>query len=114
MTVGRHNLSRRALLGAGVAAAAVVATGTGAAPAEPEQTATDGSCEPPAPRSPRIDIVCGECGGSNVSRDAWADWSVEEQDWVLGAVFDYGHCQDCDGESSLEEVELPPQLSPTG
>lgn len=114
MDVGRHNLSRRALLGAGAAAAAVAATGTGAAPPEPAQTETAGSAELPTLRTPRIDIVCGECGGSNVSRDAWADWSIEEQDWVLGAVFDYGHCQDCDGESSLEEVELPPQPSPTG
>lgn len=54
----------------------------------------------------RIDIICGTCGGRNVSRDAWADWDVNAQDWVLGAVFDYGHCHDCDGESSLEEVEL--------
>ena len=56
--------------------------------------------------NPKIDIVCGTCGGNNVSRDAWADWDAGKQEWVLGAVFDYGHCHDCDGESSLEEVEL--------
>jgi len=54
----------------------------------------------------KIDIICGTCGGRNVSRDAWADWDTRTQEWVLGAVFDYGHCHDCDGESRLEEVEL--------
>lgn len=54
----------------------------------------------------RIDIICGTCGSKNVSRDAWADWDVHTQQWVLGAVFDYGHCHDCDGESRLQEVEL--------
>ena len=44
--------------------------------------------------------------GNHVSRDAWADWDAGEQEWVLGAVFDYGHCHDCDGEASLEGVEL--------
>jgi hypothetical protein len=74
---------------------------------------------PPAPpvrqrSAPLIDIVCGECGGNNVCRDAWAVWDLDEQDWVLGAVFDDGHCDDCGGEARLEEVELPPQPSRTG
>jgi hypothetical protein len=56
----------------------------------------------------RIAIVCGTCGSDEVSRDAWADWDVDKQDWVLGAVFDYGHCHKCEGESSLVEVELKP------
>jgi hypothetical protein len=54
----------------------------------------------------RIDIICGTCGGRNVARDAWASWDVARQDWVLGAVFDYGHCHDCEGETRLIEVAL--------
>lgn len=54
----------------------------------------------------RIAIVCGTCGSNDVSRDAWANWSVETQDWELGAVFDYGHCHKCSGETRLIEVEL--------
>ena len=61
--------------------------------------------------SSKIDIICGTCGGNNVSRDAWADWDAATQQWVLGAVFDYGHCHDCDGESRLEEVVLPPNFA---
>lgn len=54
----------------------------------------------------RTEIICGNCGGDNVSRDAWANWDTGTQQWVLGAVFDYGQCHDCGEESSLEEVEL--------
>jgi hypothetical protein len=54
----------------------------------------------------RISIRCGTCGSSHVSRDAWADWDARMQQWVLGAVFDYGPCHDCDGESRLVEVTL--------
>jgi hypothetical protein len=54
----------------------------------------------------RIAIVCGTCGSDNISRDAWADWSVKAQQWELGTVFDYGHCHKCGGESRLVEVEL--------
>ena len=55
----------------------------------------------------KVDYVCNVCGGNDVSRDAWADWDAATQHWVLGAVFDYAHCHDCDGETRLEEVELP-------
>jgi len=39
-------------------------------------------------------------------RDAWAEWSENSQDWVLGNVFDQAFCKDCDGETSLVEVEI--------
>ena len=54
----------------------------------------------------RIAIICGTCGSDEVSRDAWANWDTVSQQWVLGSVFDYGHCHRCDCESRLVEVEL--------
>ena len=51
----------------------------------------------------KIDIVCGDCGGRNVRRDAWAEWDRDTQRWELAEIFDYGHCHDCDEESRLEE-----------
>lgn len=54
-----------------------------------------------------IDVVCGTCGSNSVTRDAWAEWDVETQDWVLGAIYDYAFCHSCQEESRLEEVELP-------
>ena len=53
-----------------------------------------------------IAIICGTCGSDEISRDAWANWDVRTQQWVLGAVFDYAHCHRCDGETRLVEVEL--------
>jgi hypothetical protein len=53
-----------------------------------------------------ITFVCGWCGSSDVSRDAWADWDVEKQEWVLRQVFDDGFCQTCERLRGLEEVEL--------
>ena len=46
-------------------------------------------------------VVCKACGGADVARDAWAEWSVASQDWELRAVMDQGYCHDCDGESRL-------------
>lgn len=54
----------------------------------------------------RMKVVCSRCGGDNVMRDAWAVWDTENQDWELGAVFDQGFCDDCDGEATLKEVPI--------
>jgi ribosomal protein L37AE/L43A len=56
--------------------------------------------------TPKINIVCSHCGSENVMRDAWAVWNVDTQQWDLGTVFDAGHCDDCEGEASLEEVSV--------
>lgn len=46
---------------------------------------------------------CKDCGSLDIVRDAFADWDVEEQEWVLSSVYDYMCCRDC-GEESIEEV----------
>jgi hypothetical protein len=51
-------------------------------------------------------IVCSECGGENVLADAWASWNVEKQEWELYNHFDSKFCEDCDGECSVEWVEI--------
>lgn len=51
-------------------------------------------------------IVCKDCGSDDVSRDAWACWNVERQDWVLQVVFDAGFCQRCEEEAGLEERQI--------
>ena len=55
---------------------------------------------------PKVRMVCETCGSEDVSRDAWGDWDVEAQDWVLRTVFDYAHCHACDGETHIEERPL--------
>jgi hypothetical protein len=57
-------------------------------------------------KAPKIQIVCGTCGSTDVSRDAWGDWNVEWQEWELRTVFDYAHCHRCDDETRPAEVPL--------
>jgi hypothetical protein len=54
----------------------------------------------------KVNMICKSCGGTNVMHDAWAVWNVETQEWELGTVFDYAHCEDCDGECSIKEIEI--------
>jgi Fe-S cluster biosynthesis and repair protein YggX len=51
-------------------------------------------------------FICKNCGSDNVVRDAWAAWSPHENAWVIESVFDHAHCNDCDRETLLKEVEL--------
>ena len=53
-----------------------------------------------------VTYVCEKCGSKTVSRDAWAEWNEKEQDWVLGAAYDYAFCHDCEEETNLDELEL--------
>ena len=57
-------------------------------------------------KEPKLQMVCDDCGTTDVMRDAWAVWDVETQNWVLGAVFDYGHCDRCGRETNIEERPL--------
>lgn len=54
-----------------------------------------------------ITIICETCGSKLVTRDAWAEWNETNQDWVLGAVYDYAFCHNCQAETQLEEIALP-------
>lgn len=53
-----------------------------------------------------VRMVCSHCGGSDVVRDAWAEWDEEAQEWSLGTIFDHAHCNDCDGKTRLEEKPI--------
>ena len=57
-------------------------------------------------KEPKLQMVCEECGSTHVTRDAWAEWDEDEQDWVLGAVFDYAFCHDCQGDAHIDEQQL--------
>jgi hypothetical protein len=37
---------------------------------------------------PKVRMICESCGSDDVSRDAWGDWNVEEQEWMLRTMFD--------------------------
>ncbi|MEA3044366.1 MAG: hypothetical protein QOH47_2204 [Sphingomonadales bacterium] len=109
MAVERHNVSRRTVLGAGAAATVVVMAGPAPAadPTNDASRATAASSPSNAARtsSARVDFLCRQCGGNAVTRDAWAEWDIAEQEWVLGAAFDYAYCHDCQEETRLDEVD---------
>ena len=51
--------------------------------------------------------VCTRCGSTAVLADAYAEWDVERQDWVLHSTYDNSTCEDCEGECSLEWKQVP-------
>lgn len=56
----------------------------------------------------RMTYLCERCGSDLVTLDAWAEWNIEQQEWVLGATYDHTFCHKCDAETRLVEVELAP------
>jgi hypothetical protein len=54
----------------------------------------------------RIRMVCKACGSALVTRDAWAEWNEGEQNWQLGAIYDYAFCHKCEVETRIEELPL--------
>jgi hypothetical protein len=59
------------------------------------------------PGGRRFRMVCDECGSEDVLADAYAQWDIDQQDWVVANVFDKGaFCPDCDGDARIAEVEL--------
>lgn len=54
---------------------------------------------------PKIRKVCSYCGSTEVLKDAFAEWSVEEQTWVLHSCYDESYCNTCEGFCSLEDEE---------
>ena len=56
----------------------------------------------------RVDMYCKQCGSRDVTRDATAYWSIPDQTWLLSAVHDAAHCEQCGGQSTLGEAKLNP------
>lgn len=50
--------------------------------------------------------ACTTCGSQEVLRDAWAAWDVDAQDWVLRQTFDDAYCQECDGPTKIESINI--------
>ncbi len=42
-----------------------------------------------------LEVACEHCGCLGVTREAWAEWSVAEQAWVLSQAFDFAFCHRC-------------------
>lgn len=51
---------------------------------------------------PRVKATCRWCGGEAVKCDAWAEWSLAEQAWIVTDVDTRGWCEDCRGETRID------------
>jgi hypothetical protein len=56
------------------------------------------------PPCQKVKFVCRQCGSDRVENDAWAEWDIETQAWVLAAQCDADFCEDCEEEVKLEEI----------
>jgi hypothetical protein len=62
----------------------------------------------------KVRKVCKHCGSENVAKDAWSNWDVDKQEWVLYDVFDYEFCKTCEGETTIVDEEInEPERSET-
>jgi hypothetical protein len=56
-------------------------------------------------------MLCAHCKGDDVVVDAWAEWSLEKQEWVLRTAFDNAYCIDCEEACDVDEVETHDPVS---
>lgn len=54
----------------------------------------------------KVKPVCTHCGGSNIFFDAVSTWDVERQEQVMLNTFDNTDCEDCEGECSVNWIEV--------
>lgn len=54
----------------------------------------------------KIKHICATCKSDDVVLDAWAEWDVMIQDWVLRSVFDDAFCCSCEQACDLEEIDI--------
>ncbi|CCW16957.1 hypothetical protein EBBID32_12960 [Sphingobium indicum BiD32] len=46
-----------------------------------------------------VEPACRDCGSTNLTRDAFAGWDSDTQQWVLSAIYQSTTCHACDAES---------------
>jgi DNA-directed RNA polymerase subunit RPC12/RpoP len=97
-------------------------------PLEPGDTVPDGACpecgaevfgpnpgEEPTETRPTLAMHCDYCGSPHILADAYAQWSVDAQEWELTDTYPKGDfCPVCDGEARILEVDitnLPPHTA---
>lgn len=55
----------------------------------------------------RYQMICSNCRGERVFRDACAEWNEDAQQWELTTVYDHATCEDCDSDTNILSEEIP-------
>ena len=55
-------------------------------------------------------LICSRCGSDNVRADAYAAWDSERGGWVLHSVYDARICENCEGATTLLEIDEETEL----
>jgi ribosomal protein S27AE len=62
-----------------------------------------------------VKIICGRCGSEEVLKDAYAEWDVKSQSWVLHSTYDDNRCGHCDYDGNdFQEVPVEGAKENTG
>ena len=48
-----------------------------------------------------IEYACERCSGTGVTADAWMEWDIPRQAWVVATIFEYGFCHECSRATRL-------------
>jgi len=54
----------------------------------------------------KLQMLCPNCGGSSITKDATAEWDEDNQEWGMAGICDSGWCQDCDTEVRYAEERV--------
>jgi len=61
----------------------------------------------------RTKPICSDCGSARVLIDAYVEWDIDAQCWVVQNTFDKGsHCDECEGQCSIDWIEIDEKGQP--
>lgn len=65
---------------------------------------------PKPPAAQLVTFVCDQCGGSEISVEAFVEWCDDSQEFIVTDTCDKGHhCATCDGMCRLKQIPLKPE-----
>lgn len=63
--------------------------------------------------SVRVTYLCRRCMRPSVSREAWVEWDIRAQRWVIARLFDAAYCHVCETDTTLIERDVSSNGTPT-
>ena len=54
----------------------------------------------------KYNFICSDCKSDDVLADAYAEWDIDSQKWVISNTFSNSFCNSCEGETKLIKVKV--------